>query len=79
MLKIRLKRLGRKKRPSYRIIAIDHRKRRDGQALDELGFYNPLTKTSRLDLVKIEKYIEHGAKLTDTVQYLVNQALSNKI
>nr|QCI05062.1 ribosomal protein S16 [Callithamnion tetricum] len=77
MLKIRLKRLGRKKKPSYRVIAIDSRKRRDGQPLEELGFYNSLTKNSKLNLIKIQEYIKNGAHLTDTVKYLFNQALSN--
>lgn len=77
MLKIRLKRIGRKKRPSYRIIAIDSRKRRDGQPIEELGFYNSLTKNSKFNIIKIKQHIENGAQLTDKVKYLLNQTLSN--
>ena len=77
MLKIRLKRLGRKKKPSYRIIAIDSRKRRDGKPVEELGSYDSFNKNSKLNLIKIQKYIENGAQLTETVKYLFNQALSN--
>jgi len=68
MLKIRLKRLGKKKKACYRIIAIDSRKKRDGKAIEELGFYNPLTKQSKLNLLKIKEKIEHGAQLTSTVK-----------
>ena len=54
MLKIRLKRQGRKKQAVYRVIVIDSRKRRDGKALEEVGFYNPLTKETRLNFERIE-------------------------
>lgn len=77
MLKIRLKRIGRKKRPSYRIIAIDSRKRRDGQPIEELGSYNSLTKNSKLNIIKIQEHIKNGAQLTDTVKYLLDQSLLN--
>lgn len=79
MLKIRLKRLGRKKRACYRIIVIDSKKRRDGKAIEELGFYNPLTKEVKLNINAIEERIKTGAQLTPTVQYLFNKTLnSNK-
>ena len=48
MIKIRLKRYGRKQRPSYRIVAMDSRVKRDGKAIEELGFYNPLTDETHL-------------------------------
>ena len=44
MIKLRLKRYGRKQQPCYRIVAMDSRVKRDGKAIEELGFYNPLTK-----------------------------------
>lgn len=78
MLKIRLKRLGRKKKPSYRIIAIDNRKKRDGKALEELGFYNPLTKETKINIELIQEKIKKGAQLTFTVQYLLDKTLNNK-
>lgn len=77
MLKIRLKRFGRKKKPSYRIIAIDNRKKRDGKALEELGFYNPLTKETKINIELIQDKIKKGAQLTFTVQYLLNKTLNN--
>nr|YP_009326616.1 ribosomal protein S16 [Membranoptera platyphylla]AMJ16873.1 ribosomal protein S16 [Membranoptera platyphylla] len=73
MLKIRLKRLGKKKKACYRIIVIDSRYKRDGKALEEVGFYNPLTKNTKLDLIKIQKRIKTGAKLTKKVQNLLNK------
>jgi len=71
MLKIRLKRLGKKKKACYRIILIDSRYKRDGKALEELGFYNPLTKKIKLNLVKIQQRISNGAQLTKTVKSLL--------
>nr|YP_009654467.1 ribosomal protein S16 [Pleurostichidium falkenbergii]QCH39754.1 ribosomal protein S16 [Pleurostichidium falkenbergii] len=73
MLKIRLKRLGRKKRPFYRIIVIDSRKKRDGKAIKELGFYNPLTKQDQLDMEKVDKKIKEGAQVTKAVQRIISK------
>lgn len=71
MLKIRLKKLGRKKRPFYRIVLIDNRKKRDGRAILELGFYNPLNKRIQVDVTKIKEKLLEGAKLSKRVQNLV--------
>ena len=76
MLKIRLKRNGRKKQAIYRIIVIDSRKRRDGRALEEVGFYNPFTKTIKINVEKVEKRINQGAQLTQTVKKLVEKIQS---
>ncbi len=73
MLKIRLKRYGRKKQAIYRIIVIDSRKRRDGRALEEVGFFNPLTNETKLNIIQIEKRINNGAKLSNTVKNLLNK------
>ena len=78
MLKIRLKRLGRKKNASYRIIVIDSKRRRDGKAIEEVGFYNPLTKETKINIESIKHRIKQGAQLTTTVQCLINKKLSNK-
>lgn len=77
MLKIRLKRLGRKKKASYRIIVIDSKKRRDGRAIEEVGFYNPLTKETKINIESIQNRIKQGAQLTMTVKYLINKTLNN--
>jgi small subunit ribosomal protein S16 len=71
MLKIRLKRYGRKKLSIYRVIVIDSRKRRDGKALEEVGCYNPLRNESKLNIERIQKRISQGAQLSETVKSLV--------
>jgi len=73
MLKIRLKRLGKKKKPFYRIIVIDSRKKRDGQPIEEVGFYNPFTKRFKVDIIQINKRIREGAKVTKTTQTIINK------
>nr|YP_009398572.1 ribosomal protein S16 [Lophocladia kuetzingii]ARW67758.1 ribosomal protein S16 [Lophocladia kuetzingii] len=73
MLKIRLKKVGRKKKACYRIILIDSRKKRDGKAIEKLGFYNPLTKQYKVDIIKVKQKITEGAKLTKTVENLINK------
>nr|QCI07254.1 ribosomal protein S16 [Hypnea pannosa] len=73
MIKIRLKRFGRKKKPSYRMITIDSRKKRDGKAIEEVGFYNPITKQGKFDINLINKRLKQGAQMTTKVYYLVNK------
>ena len=71
MLKIRLKRLGAKKAPSYRIIVINSTTKREGKPIQELGFYNPKTKEMKLDKATAESWISKGAQPTETVAYLL--------
>ena len=71
MLKIRLKRLGAKKAPTYRIIVINSTTKREGRPVQELGFYNPKTKEMKLDKAAAESWISKGAQPTDTVAYLL--------
>nr|YP_009398146.1 ribosomal protein S16 [Gredgaria maugeana]ARW67332.1 ribosomal protein S16 [Gredgaria maugeana] len=73
MLKIRLKRLGRKKQPFYRIILIDSRKKRDGKAIEEMGFYNPLNKNNELNIAKINEKLIQGAQITKTVKQIIKK------
>lgn len=74
MIKIRLKRYGKKREASYRIVAIDSRVRRDGRPLEELGFYNPRTNETRLDVPAIVKRLQQGAQPTDTVRVILKKA-----
>ncbi|MFP4009190.1 MAG: 30S ribosomal protein S16 [Spirulinaceae cyanobacterium] len=74
MIKLRLKRYGKKKAASYRIVAIDNRSRRDGRPLEELGFYNPRTDETRLDVPGIVKRLKEGAQPTDTVRHILTKA-----
>ena len=71
MLKIRLKRLGAKKAPTYRIIVINSTTKREGRPIQELGHYNPKTKVMKLDLVSAKEWIAKGAQPTETVAYLI--------
>ena len=71
MLKIRLKRLGSKKNPHYRIIVINSTTKREGRPIEELGHYNPKTKEMKLNLVSAQEWVKKGAQPTDTVKYLM--------
>lgn len=71
MLKIRLKRLGCKKSPAYRIIVINSTTKREGKPVQELGHYNPKTKEMKLDKVTALDWMTKGAQPTDTVKYLL--------
>ena len=75
-VKLRLTRLGSKKRPFYRIVAMDSATRRDGRALDFVGYYNPMTNPPevRIDADKVKKWMDQGAKPTDTVRSLLKKA-----
>lgn len=80
-VKIRLKRMGAKKTPFYRIVVADSRSPRDGRFIEEIGYYNPLTepKTIKVDSEKAEKWLKNGAKPTETVEKLFkNSGLYNK-
>lgn len=72
MLKIRLKRLGAKKAPTYRVIVINSTTKREGLPIQELGHYNPKTKVMKLDKVSALDWIKKGAQPTETVKYLIN-------
>ena len=71
-VKIRLKRMGAKKKPFYRIVVADARCPRDGKFIEEIGYYNPLVeeKTVKVDSEKVQQWIKNGAKPTDTVDRL---------
>jgi small subunit ribosomal protein S16 len=74
MVKLRLKRFGKKRMPSYRIIAINSTTRRDARPLEELGFYNPRTKETRLNVEGIITRLKQGAQPTDTVRSILQKA-----
>ena len=75
-VRIRLTRVGATKRPSYRVVAIDSRRPRDGRSLEILGFYDPLTEpaTVKLDAERLDAWIAKGAKPSDSVGRLMRQA-----
>ncbi len=76
MVKIRLKRMGMKKKPFYRIVVADERTTRDGRPIDEIGYYNPVANPAeiRVDAEKAKKWIANGAQPTDTVRVLLKKA-----
>ena len=74
MIKLRLKRLGKKREASYRIVAMKSTSRRDGRPLEELGFYNPRTNETRLNVPAIVKRLKDGAKPTETVRSILTKA-----
>ena len=72
-VKIRLKRMGSKKKPFYRIVVADSRSPRDGRFIEEIGYYNPVSepKVVNVDEEKAVKWLNNGAKPTDTVKILL--------
>ncbi|OPZ87015.1 MAG: 30S ribosomal protein S16 [Firmicutes bacterium ADurb.Bin419] len=75
-VKIRLKRMGAKKNPFYRVVVADSRYPRDGRFIEEIGTYNPLTdpSTINIDTEKAQKWLKNGAQPTDTVKNLLKKS-----
>ncbi len=76
MVRIRLTRLGAKKRPHYRVVAADKRSPRDGRFIELLGWYDPKTdpSTVKLDLPRVDHWLGQGAQPTETVARLIKKA-----
>jgi small subunit ribosomal protein S16 len=76
MVKMRLRRMGAKKAPYYRIVVADARSPRDGRCIEEIGTYNPLTEPAviTVDAEKAQTWIKNGAQPTDTVRGLLKKA-----
>jgi small subunit ribosomal protein S16 len=74
MIKLRLKKYGRKGQPCYRIVAMDSRTKRDGRAIEELGFYNPMTDETHLNFNKVVNRLKQGAQPTETVLNILTKA-----
>ncbi|MDJ0659659.1 MAG: 30S ribosomal protein S16 [Crocosphaera sp.] len=74
MIKLRLKKYGKKREVSYRIVAINSASRRDGRPLEELGFYNPRTDETRLNVPAIVTRLKQGAQPSDTVRSILKKA-----
>jgi len=82
MLKIRLKRIGKKKQPSYRFVIAEASRSRDSKTVEEIGVYNPMTKPSTIKVKKerAKYWLEQGAQPTDTVaQIFVREGLLKEI
>ena len=74
-VKIRLKRMGAKKAPFYRVVVADSRYPRDGRFIEEIGYFNPMTEPAdvKIDAEKAKKWISNGAQPTDTVKALLKK------
>ncbi len=75
MVRIRLTRMGAKKRPFYRMVAADQRSPRDGRFIEQLGYYNPMKDPFevKLDLERIDHWLFHGAQPSDTAKRLIER------
>ena len=75
-VKIRLKRMGMKKKPFYRVVVADVRSPRDGRFIEEIGYYDPMTEpaTVKIDGESAKKWISNGAQPTETVRTLLKKS-----
>ena len=74
-VKIRLRRMGMKKHPFYRVVVADERSPRDGRSIEEIGYYNPMTQPAeiKIDNERAKYWIKNGAQPTDTVRILLKK------
>mgnify|MGYP002580807741 CR=1 FL=1 len=75
-VKIRLKRMGMKKKPFYRVVVADERSPRDGRFIEEIGYYDPMTEpaTIKIDVESAKTWIKNGAQPTDTARTLLKKS-----
>ena len=73
-VKMRLRRMGAKKAPTYRVIVADSRSPRDGRFIEEIGFFNPRSDELKIDVEKAKTWIKNGAQPTDTVKALLKKS-----
>ena len=75
-VKIRLRRMGAKKAPFYRVVVADSRSPRDGRFIEEIGYYNPMTNPAeiKIDAAKAENWLKNGAQPTETVKSLLKKS-----
>jgi len=75
-VKIRLRRMGAKKAPFYRLVVADSRSPRDGKFIEEIGYYNPITEPAeiKIDAEKAKKWLANGAQPSDTVRSLLKKS-----
>ena len=78
-VKIRLKRGGKRNAPAYRIVVTDVRSSRDGRFIEEVGYYNPITKQEKVDLERVDYWLSVGAQATGTVANIVKRAKTGKV
>ena len=74
MLKVRLKRIGRKQAPFYRLVIMENSTKRDGRPVDEIGWYNPITKNFDVNTHKANKWLKSGVKPTERACIILRKA-----
>jgi len=77
MLKIKLKKTGRKKNPTYRIIILENLSKRDGNATFDVGYYDPIKKKIYFKRINLYNFLNYGAYPTNTVRHLIYKSLKN--
>jgi small subunit ribosomal protein S16 len=75
MLKIRLKRTGRKNQPFYKIVLMENLSKRDGKSILDLGYYDPIRKLLHFEKIAVQEALNNGAYPTDTVRHLISQII----
>ena len=73
-VKMRLRRMGKKKAPTYRVVVADSRSPRDGRFIEEIGHFNPKSDEVKIDAEKAKKWLANGAQPTDTVKALLKKS-----
>ena len=73
-VKMRLRRMGAKKAPTYRVIVADSRSPRDGRFIEEIGYFNPRSDELKIDANKAKTWLKNGAQPTDTVKALLKKS-----
>lgn len=73
-VKIRLKRMGSKNNPFFRMVVADERAPRDGRYIEQIGYYNPLTKDLKVENERAQEWLGHGAQPSDTVRELLKKS-----
>ena len=73
-VKMRLRRMGAKKAPTYRVVIADSRSPRDGRFIEEIGYFNPKSDELKIDAEKAKKWLSNGAQPTDTVKSLLKKS-----
>ena len=74
MLQLRLKRIGRNRYPPYRLVVMENSARSDGRPVEEVGYYDPISKKSKFEVEKIQKWLSYGVKPTEVVSNLLKKA-----
>ena len=79
MVRIRMKRTGSRNAACFRVVVMDQRSSRDGKAIEELGYYDPIRKQEKIDLARAEYWVGVGAQVSETVADIIDRARTGKV